>query len=91
MFELLSDLYGCANGGVLIKCSRHSFRQANTTVGGGKGWHIALMHRVAAPEEHGIRHLRAIEMRSRWTPVLPRVNVRSHHIAIIIDVIPEQC
>ena len=64
MFELLSDPYRCADGGILVKSSRHSFRQPNTTVGRGKGRHIALMHRVAAPEEHGIRHLRTIEMRA---------------------------
>ena len=75
LFELLSDPYRCADGGVLVKSSRHSFRQTNTTVGSGKGRHIALMHRVAAPEKHGIRHLRTVEMRAWWTPILPRVNV----------------
>ena len=31
----------------------------------GKRWNITLVHRVAAPEEHRIRHFRAIEMRAR--------------------------
>jgi len=64
VFELLRDLYRRADGGVFVKCTRHSLRQTNTTVRGGKGGHITLMHRVAAPEEHGIGHLRTVEMRA---------------------------
>src|SRR5439155_26719701 len=75
MLELLRDLYRRADGGVLKKPSRHPLWQSNTTMGSSKGWHIALMHRVAAPEEHGIGHLRTVEMRARRTPILPSVNV----------------
>ena len=50
-------------------------RQTNATVRRGKGRHIALMHRVAASEKHGIRHLRTVEMRPCGTPILSSVNV----------------
>jgi hypothetical protein len=59
MFELLGYFHWCADGGILVKCSRDSLRQANATVGSSKGWYISLMHGVPASEEHGVRHLGA--------------------------------
>src|SRR6266404_3794845 len=49
--------YGC----VFEKRFCHSSRQTNATMRRGKGRNIALMHRVAAPEKHGIRHSGAIK------------------------------
>ena len=47
------------------------------------------MHCVAAPEEHGIRHLGAVEMRTGRPAVFAHVDIRSYHVAIIIDIITE--
>ena len=55
----------------------------------GKWRNITLVHRVAAPEEHGVRHLRAIEVRA-WRPaILARINVGPHDVAVIVHVIAE--
>ena len=51
MFELLGYFHWCGDGGILVKCSRDSLRQANATVGSSKGWYISLMHGVPASEE----------------------------------------
>ena len=75
MFELLGYFHWCPNGGILVKRSRHSLRQANATVGSSKGWYIPLMHCVAASEEHGVRHLGAIEMAASRTPILSSVDI----------------
>ena len=56
---------------------------------GGKGWNIALVHRVAAPEEHRIRHPGPIKMRASRLGIFPRINIRPHHVAGIIHVIAE--
>ena len=55
----------------------------------GIRWNIALVHRVAAPEEHGIRHFRTIEMGARRPSVLTRIDVGSHDVPVIIHVIAE--
>ena len=47
---------------VFEKRSSHASRQANATMRGGKGRNVPLVHRVAAPEEHRIRHPGAIKM-----------------------------
>src|SRR5581483_5375698 len=88
--QLLCDLYRSAHGGIFIEPARHSTGQADTTVRSSKRRHISLMHCIPASEEHGIGHLRAVEMGTRWAFVLARVNVRPHNIAIIIYVIAEQ-
>ena len=75
MFELLGYFHWCADGGILVKCSRHSLRQANAAVGSRKGWYISLMHGVPASEEHGVRHLGAIEMAASRTPILSSVDI----------------
>jgi len=55
----------------------------------GIRWNVTLVHRVAAPEEHRVRHFRAIEMRAPWLAILARIDVEPHHVAIIIHVIAE--
>src|SRR4029077_19525928 len=87
--DLLGYFHWCADGGILVKCSRHSLRQANAAVGSCKGWYISLMHCVTASKEHGVRHLGAIEMAASRTPILPSVDIRFHDIPIIIHVIAE--
>src|SRR5215470_4014853 len=73
--ELFCDFYRCADRRVLVKCSRHSFWQANTTVRSSKRWYIALMHCVTASEEHGVGHLGAVEMATRRAFIFPGVNI----------------
>ena len=75
MFELLCYFHWCPDRGILEKRSRHSLRQANATVGSGKGWYISLMHCVAASEEHGVRHLGPIEVAASRTPILSSVDI----------------
>jgi hypothetical protein len=55
---------------VFEKPDGHLSRQTDATVRRGKRRDVALMHRVTASEKHGIRHSRAIEMRSFRTAVL---------------------
>ncbi len=50
---------------------------------------ITLVHGVAAIKEHRIRHLGAIEMRPRWPAIFADVDVRSHDVAPVIDVVSE--
>src|SRR6478735_12428839 len=52
--------YGC----VFEKLTCHSLWNANATVRRSKRWNISLVHGVTAPEEHRVRHPRAIEMGS---------------------------
>src|SRR6266478_4244279 len=87
--RLLFHGYWCANRGVFEERLGHPSRQANATVRRGIRRDIALMHGVAASEEHGIRHLGAVEMRAGRPAVLAHVDIRSHHVAVIIDVITE--
>ena len=86
---LLSHDHRCAFWSVLEEWLCHSFRQANATVRRGIRWDIAFMHCVPAVEMHAIRHSRSIEMRARRTAVFAHVDVGSHHVPIIIDVITE--
>src|SRR4030095_6236922 len=76
-------------GSVFEEWSRHSPWQANATMRCGIRRNIALVHRIAAPEEHSIWHLRTVEVRARWLAVLARINVEPHDVAIIIHVIAE--
>ena len=52
--------YGC----VFEKLTCHALWYANATMRCSKRWNISLVHRVTAPEEHRVRHPRAIEMGS---------------------------
>jgi hypothetical protein len=53
-----------SHGGVFKELTCHSLWYANATVRGSKRWNISLVHCVTAPEEHRVRHPRAIEMGS---------------------------
>src|SRR5260370_546524 len=68
---------------------RHSFRHADAAVRCGKRRNVTLVHRVAAIEEHGIGHSRAIKMCARRPAVFSRIDIRSHHVSVIIHVITE--
>src|SRR6266498_3071793 len=85
--ELLFDGHRRPYGSVFEKWSRHSSRQADAAMRRSVRRNIALVHRVATPEEHGVRHLRAIEMRARRPAILTHINVEPHDVAIIIHVI----
>ena len=50
---------------------------------------IALVHCVATVEMHAIGHSRAIEMCPARLRIFSRIDVRSHDVAGIIDVIAE--
>ena len=86
---LLSHDHRRAFWSVLEEWLCHSFRQANATVRSGIRWDIAFMHCVAAVEMHAIGHSRPIEMRARRPAVFAHVDVGSHRVPIIIDVITE--
>jgi hypothetical protein len=49
--------------------------------------HVALMHRVAAAEKHRERHSGTIVMRPGWSGILPRIDIRFHDIAGVVNVI----
>src|SRR5437879_9244585 len=60
-----------ANRSIFKKSYGHLSRQTNATVRRGKGWNIALVHRVSPSKEHRIRHSRAIEMAPLRTGIFP--------------------
>ena len=72
---LLCDRHRRPYVSVFEKRFCHSSRQTNATMRGGKGWNIALVHRVAAPKEHRIRHPGAIEMRASRLGIFSRVDI----------------
>jgi hypothetical protein len=76
-------------GRVFEEWLRHSFRHPYAAVRCGKWRNIPLVHRVPAIEEHGIGHSRAIEMCARRPAVFARIDIRSHHVPVIIHVITE--
>jgi hypothetical protein len=47
------------------------------------------VHGVAAPEKHGVRHSRAVEMRARRAPILARIDIRYDDITKVVHVIAE--
>src|SRR5205823_14630554 len=50
---------------------------------------IAFVHRGATIEMRAIRHSRSVEM-GAWRPrIFAHIDVGSHHIAVVIDVIAE--
>ena len=75
MRALLCDGYRSSYRCVFEERSGHSSRQTNATMRCGKGWNIPLVHRVAAPEEHRIRHPGAIEMRPFRAGIFSRVDI----------------
>ena len=51
--------------------------------------HIALVHRVAAPEKHRKRHPRSIVMRARRFGILAHVDIRFRDVTGIVHIIAE--
>src|SRR5437016_4179414 len=72
---LLCDRHWRSDRGVFEKRPRHSFRQTNATMRCRKGRNIALVHRVAASEEHRIRHPGTIEMRPFRAGIFSHVDI----------------
>src|SRR5437660_10542291 len=69
---LFCDGYRSSYGCVFEKRFCHSSRQTNATMRRGKGRNIALVHRVPPPEQHRIRHSRAIKLRASRLAIFPR-------------------
>src|SRR5207237_1249684 len=59
---LFLDRYWRAHRSVFEKSYRHLPWQTNATVRRGKRRNVTLMHRVAAAEEHRIRHSGALKL-----------------------------
>jgi hypothetical protein len=81
--------YRRADRRVIEKRFRHFFRNTDAAVRSGVRRDVALMHRVAAAEEHRKRHPRAVVMRALGPRILARVDIGFHDIAQIVDVITE--
>ena len=75
--------------GVIEKDFRHPFWQADATVRGRVRRHVALVHRVAAPEKHRVRHPRSIVMRARRFGILAHVDIRFRDVTGVVHIIPE--
>src|SRR5436190_23466787 len=84
---LLRDRHRRADRGVFEKPNRHLSGQPNATMRCGKGWNIALMHRVTASEKHRIRHSGAIEMRTFRLGILSRIDIGPDDVPITVHVI----
>jgi hypothetical protein len=81
--------HGGAGCGVIEKDFRHPFWQADATVRRRVRRHVALVHRVAAPEKHRERHPGPIVMRPRRFGILAHVDIRFRDVTGIVHIIAE--
>src|SRR5882724_2476948 len=84
---LLCDGDRRSYGSVFEKPNRHLSGQPNAAVRCGKRRNISLMHRVAASEEHRIRHSGAIKMRALRLGIFSGIDIGFNDVTVIVHVI----
>lgn len=79
---------GAVRGGVEEDLG-HFPGQTDATVRSCVRRDVTLMHGVAAPEKHGKRHGRPIEATAGRTAIFARIDIRFHHVAEVVHIIPK--